>query len=119
MVVDQELPCNRETEEVEAVVVDKVLHLADTVSTAVLRERRSRLGKIASLLYRASSKRPNVLVGNKARTPSVPQPKSNPAMSIPANLSLLDGVEVGEEPPDEELLVGVEDGVELAVPGRH
>lgn len=135
----QELPADRETEGVEAKVVDKVLHLAFTVMTVVLEERR--IGALSGAGL------PGLISGEKNeievcfRTPVPSQPKSNPAMFTPmcesCPVALLvalvvqvaEGAVVEEDPTgvDEDTgFVEVGNAVDLmvddeaeAVPGRH
>ena len=52
--VGEELPADGEAEDVEAVVVDKVLHLALAVVPVVLRQRRPRPARAARPVRRAS-----------------------------------------------------------------
>lgn len=47
IVVNEELPANRETENVEAIVIDEVLHLAGTVVAIVLSQRRPSTARVA------------------------------------------------------------------------
>ena len=57
-VVGQELPANRETEDVEAVVVDEVLHLAGTIVTVVGEQRRPGTARSARTIGVASEVEP-------------------------------------------------------------
>lgn len=89
-IVDEVLPGDGEAEDVESVGFGKVRHLAGAVAAAVLGEGRVDRGEEAGALggkKRLGWQRSMTWDGGKGACTSVPQPKSNPAILTPANLT--------------------------------